>query len=260
MRSVDLESGVAPDPGGDLLRLLHLDALTVAPSLLGATLQVMVDGLPVAVRLTEVEAYLGPADSATPDPGSHSYRGRTARNAVMFGPPGHLYVYFTYGMHFCANIVCSSEGTSSAVLLRAGEVVEGIELARQRRPTARRDVEIASGPARLATALGLDGSANGAPILLGGQPGWKEGGALAGFPSQAGAPYRISLTLNQLGHPDQPGAARTASGLAIASGPRVGVSGPGGSDEYPWRFWVEGNPTVSRYRSAVPRRRVPRRV
>ncbi len=101
--------------------------LDVAPTLLGSILRC--DG--VAVRITELEAYAGPDD-----PGSHSYRGQTARNAAMFGPPGRLYVYFTYGMHHCANVVCGGVGTPSAVLLRAGEVVEGIETARVRRPGA----------------------------------------------------------------------------------------------------------------------------
>ena len=110
--------------------------LEVAPSVLGG---VVVNG-PVAVRLTEVEAYDGAGD-----PGSHAFRGRTARNAVMFGPPGHVYVYFTYGMHWCANLVCGPTGTASAVLLRAGEVVTGLDVARSRRPSARSDHELARG-------------------------------------------------------------------------------------------------------------------
>jgi len=116
----------------------------VAPRLLNAVLRH--DG--VGVRITEVEAYDG-----LNDPGSHAYRGRTPRNDVMFGPPGFLYVYFTYGMHHCANVVVGPEGTPSAVLLRAGEVVEGRELAAARRGTAK---DLARGPARLCQALGVD--------------------------------------------------------------------------------------------------------
>ncbi|MFC6344655.1 DNA-3-methyladenine glycosylase, partial [Nocardioides hankookensis] len=101
--------------------------LEEAPRLLGAVLR----RGEVAVRITEVEAYDGPDD-----PGSHAFRGMTRRNAVMFGPAGRLYCYFTYGMHVCCNVVCGPEGRPSAVLLRAGEVVEGIELARERRPGA----------------------------------------------------------------------------------------------------------------------------
>ena len=106
--------------------------LQVAPDLLG---RVVVHDTPegtVAVRLTEVEAYAGPRD-----PGSHAFRGRTPRNGVMFGPGGHVYVYFSYGMHWCMNLVCGAEGDPSAVLLRAGEVVTGLELAQRRRTTAR---------------------------------------------------------------------------------------------------------------------------
>src|SRR5215470_5829484 len=108
--------------------LLAGPVLDVAPRLLGTVLRSTTDEGTVAVRLTEVEAYDGPND-----PGSHAYRGETARNAVMFGPAGFLYVYFTYGMHFCMNVVVGPEGTPSAVLLRAGEVIEGLDLARARR-------------------------------------------------------------------------------------------------------------------------------
>jgi DNA-3-methyladenine glycosylase len=128
--------------------------LEVAPALLGAILR---HG-DVAVRLTEVEAYDG-AD----DPGSHAHRGRTARNSVMFGPAGHLYVYFTYGMHHCCNVVCGPEGAASAVLLRAGEVVEGLETARQRRPRSP-DRDLARGPARLCRTLDIDLRNNGARL------------------------------------------------------------------------------------------------
>ena len=148
------------------------------------------------------------------DPGSHAFRGPTKRNAVMYGPPGHLYTYFTYGMHVCANIVCSPEGTASAVLLRAGEIVEGVDLARARRTTSKSDADLARGPARLCVALGIT---------------LADGGA------------ELDLTL--------------AEPSPFLAGPRTGVSGPGGSDEYPWRFWIPGDPTVSPYKASVPKRR-----
>ena len=136
--------------------LLDRPVLEVAPDLLGAVVRHATPDGTVAVRLTEVEAY----DGAN-DPGSHAFRGRTPRNAVMFGPPGHVYVYFTYGMHWCMNLVCGPEGQASAVLLRAGEVVEGAPLATRRRPTAKTPRELARGPARLTLALGVDGSQDG---------------------------------------------------------------------------------------------------
>jgi DNA-3-methyladenine glycosylase len=135
-------------------------AVEVAPALLGCVIEhETAEGL-VAVALTEVEAYHGQAD-----PASHAYRGRTARNAVMFGPPGHAYVYFTYGMHFCANLVCLPEGTASAVLLRAGRVIAGEALARARRtapgPGGR---DLARGPARLCQALAITRALDGADV------------------------------------------------------------------------------------------------
>ena len=201
--------------------LLRRDSLEVAPALLGAVIAVTDPHGHVAIRLTEVEAYRGEED-----PGSHAFRGRTARNASMFEAGGRIYVYFTYGMHHCLNIVAGPAGLSRAVLLRGGEVVDGIELARARRPAARVDRDLARGPARLCAALGLDRSDDG--TLLGG-PG-----------------SRISLTLPQ----QAPDAGR------IRRGPRTGVAGPGGDGEaFPWRLWLEGEPTVSTYRPAVTRRR-----
>lgn len=194
--------------------------LEVAPDLLGRTLVCRTPDGPIEVRLTEVEAYAGPAD-----PGSHAFRGRTQRNAVMFGPPGHAYVYFTYGMWHCLNMVCGAEGTASGVLLRAGEIIRGVELARTRRPAARRDHELASGPARLAAALGVDRELNGADVCGGDQAPM---GMLAGRP--------------------------TPSEL-VATGPRTGVGGEGAA--YPWRFWIMGEPSVSPYRAHLPRRRGP---
>ena len=213
----------ATELSADVASLLRCDSLEAAPALLGAVIAVADSRGRVAIRLTEVEAYRGEED-----PGSHSFRGRTARNASMFEAGGCIYVYFTYGMHHCLNIVTGPAGLSRAVLLRGGEVVDGIELARARRPAARTDRDLARGPARLCAALGLDRSDDGA--LLGGQGS------------------RISLTLPE---PQQtPGAGR------IRSGPRTGVAGPGGDGEaFPWRFWLDGEPTVSPYRPAVTRRR-----
>ena len=191
----------------------------VAPLLLGAVLTHEGRDGPVSVRITEVEAYLGPHDSLHPDPGSHTFRGATARNAVMFGPAGHLYVYFTYGMHHCANIVCGPDGVASAVLLRAGEIVAGEDLALSRRPTSKSPKDLASGPARLATALGITTADSGRDALQ--------------------APFRLELP--------------AVHAVDVSSGPRVGVSGAGGSHDYPWRFWLSGDPTVSRYKAAKVR-------
>jgi DNA-3-methyladenine glycosylase len=189
--------------------------LDVAPRLLGAVVEHRSASGPVAVRLTEVEAYAG-----RHDPGSHACNGRTPRTAVMFGPAGHLYVYFTYGMHWCVNVVCGPSGTASAVLLRAGEVVRGADLARSRRPASKADRDLARGPARLAAALGIDGALDGAALAARGRP----------------AAVRLRLGAG----PD---------GTGVSTGPRVGVSGPGGDGaRYPWRFWLTDDPTVSSYR------------
>lgn len=186
-------------------------ATQVAPLLLGAVLH----GRDASVRLTEVEAYLGPQD-----PGSHAYRGMTRRNAVMFGPPGVLYVYLSYGMHVCANVVCGSVGEPTAVLLRAGEVVDGVVAARSRRVTSAADADLARGPARLCVALGITLGDDGADLATG--------------------PLRLELP--------------TRSAAEVATGPRTGVSGAGGTADYPWRFWLPGDPTVSPYRKRAPRR------
>ena len=200
-------------------------SVEVAPDLLGCVLEHETAAGLVAVRLTEVEAYAGRSD-----PASHAYRGKTARNAVMFGPPGHAYVYFTYGMHFCVNMVCLGEegpafgDGASAVLLRAGAIIEGEELARARRgreQLAARD--LARGPARLCQALGIDRQLDGADVCA------------------ADSPLRVRAGA---GDP-----ARSAAKIAV--GPRVGVSA---AADIPWRFWVEGDPTVSLYRAHVPRR------
>jgi DNA-3-methyladenine glycosylase len=196
-------------------------SVEVAPDLLGCVLEHETQAGLVAVELTEVEAYAGRSD-----PASHAYRGKTARNAVMFGPPGHAYVYFTYGMHFCVNLVCLGEHSASAVLLRAGSVLAGGDLARSRR--AGRDAarvvparDLARGPARLCQALDIDRDSNGADVCAPGSP-------LRVLPSRA--PVRSAI---------------------VISGPRVGVTA---AAEVPWRFWLEGEPTVSAYRAHTPRR------
>ena len=192
------------------------EVLDVARDLLGC----LVTHAGVTVRLTEVEAYSGAAD-----PGSHAFRGRSPRTEVMFGPAGRFYVYFTYGMHFCANIVTGVEGTASAVLLRAGEVVEGHDLAERRRGGVR-EREWARGPARLATTLDLRRDHNGLWLV------GPRAGARVEAPTAAVAPAQV------------------------CTGPRVGVSGAGGDGTvYPWRFWLDGEPTVSAYRAGRPRNR-----
>jgi DNA-3-methyladenine glycosylase len=180
---------------------LAAPVVEVAPRLLGAVLR---HGA-VAVRLVEVEAYDGAAD-----PASHAYRGRTARNAVMFGAPGHLYVYFSYGMHWAANVVCGPDGTASGVLLRAAEVIEGIEEARSRRGRSS-DRDLARGPGRLTQALGLSAEHKGTDLFGGGPVTLEAGGAA----------------------------------VEVSSGPRVGVQS---AADRPWRFWVTGSPYVSTYR------------
>jgi DNA-3-methyladenine glycosylase len=204
----------------------------VAPALLGCFLEHETPEGVVAVELTEVEAYAGELD-----PASHAYRGKTPRNAVMYGPAGYAYVYFTYGMHFCVNVVCLPEGTANAVLLRAGRVIAGEDLARRRR-TARRLVpqdpaplrvlparELARGPARLCQALAIDRTQNGLDFC------------------DAASPLRLSGPASGAGT----GAART-----ISAGPRVGVSA--GADTN-WRFWVADEPTVSAFRPYKARSR-----
>jgi DNA-3-methyladenine glycosylase len=187
----------------------------VAPRLLGATLTSDL-GPRVTLRITEVEAYAGVGQ----DPGSHAHRRRTERNAAMFGPPGLAYVYFTYGMHWCLNVVAHPTGEAGAVLIRAGEVVQGLTTARARRPRARTDRDLARGPARLASALAVTGDQDGMDLL------------------DPESPVRLLL---------QAGAAVTAD---LATGPRTGVGGAGAPT--PWRFWLDGEPTVSPHRPARP--------
>jgi DNA-3-methyladenine glycosylase len=183
-------------------------SLEVAPLLLGGVLTCTTEEGSVSLRITEIEAYHG-----SDDPGSHAFRGKTKRNSVMFGAPGHLYTYFTYGMHTCANVVCSPEGTASGLLLRGGEIVDGVELARSRRLTSKRDADLARGPARLTVALGITLADGGADL----------------------ATSHIRLELSD-------------GGLPFQTGPRTGLSGPGGGDDFPWRYWLPGEPSVSPYK------------
>ncbi len=205
-----------PPPGTPLPReFFARPAQDAARDLLGCVLRHDTADGAVAVMLTEVEAYAGTADAA-----SHAFRGRTPRNAVMFGEPGHAYVYFTYGMHFCVNLVCLPSGTASAVLLRAGRVIDGAGLAAVRRPAAASRRDLARGPARLCQALGIDRSLDGADVC------------------DPVAPLRIS--------------GRVTDVPAVGTGPRVGISR---AAAIPWRFWIEAEPTVSPYRAHAPRRR-----
>lgn len=191
-------------------------AAVVAPRLLGAVLTSDVGGARVRLRITEVEAYGGVGE----DPGSHAFRRRTPRNATMFGAPGLAYVYFTYGMHWCLNVVTGPEGTAGAVLIRAGEVVEGETVARSRRGERVRARDLARGPARLTVALGITGDQDGVDLLSDGSP--------------------IRLDSLPDAAPDH------------LTGPRTGVGGEGAST--PWRFHCPDEPTVSPYRPAAQRR------
>ena len=198
---------------------LAVDVLPAARRLLGCTLLADTDDGPIGVRIVEVEAYRG-AD----DPGSHCYRGRTPRNAVMWGAAGHLYVYFVYGMHFCANVTALTDGTAGAVLLRAGELVTDPGPAHARRPTARgRDAELARGPARLCKLLGLAREHNAVDLL------------------DPAAPVRL-----EAGEP--------VPDASIRSGPRVGVAA---GQTRPWRFWLEGSHAVTPYKAGRARRDGP---
>ena len=184
------------------------DSRELAPLLLNKVL--VVDdgnGTRLAARLVEVEAYCG-----SDDPGSHAYRGMTPRTEVMFGPPGHLYVYFTYGMHWCANVVATKDGDAAAVLLRAAAPVDGIAVMRARRVKARRDRDLLAGPARLCEAFGLTGDENGADLVRG----------------------RVRIVDDGVAPPDAPGVST-----------RIGLA-PGRGDDHPWRFYVPGDPNLSR--------------
>jgi DNA-3-methyladenine glycosylase len=213
---------------------LAIDPLDAARSLLGCIL--LADGVPpaedaerggaggtvsagdpVAIRVVEVEAYRGTDDSA-----SHCYPGRTSRNAVMFGPAGHLYVYFVYGMHHCANVVSLTDGVPGAVLLRGGEVISGLDAARRRRPAARGDAELAKGPARLTSVLGIGPAVNGIDLV------------------DPGSPVRLL-------------AGEPVADEVVRTGPRVGVAT---AMDVPWRFWIDGSKSVSAYQRGGRRRSV----
>jgi DNA-3-methyladenine glycosylase len=201
-----------PDRGTCAGRVVERDRLTgasdeIAPTLLGL---VLVAG-GCAGRIVEVEAYRGPLD-----PASHAYRGETPRNATMFGPAGHLYVYFTYGMHFCANVVTGPEGIGEAVLIRALAPTAGLAAMRRRRPAARRDVDLCSGLAKACQALGIDRRFDGVDLLDPSSP----------------------VQLVDDGSPPPPSAATST---------RVGISV---ATDRPWRWWTPGDPNVSRARGA----------
>ena len=181
------------------------DPRQVAPELLN---KLIVRG-PLVARLVEVEAYCG-----AEDPGSHAFRGQTKRNATMFGRPGLLYVYFTYGMHWCANAVCGAPGEGVAVLLRAAAPLEGVDAMRAVRPAARRDRDLLSGPAKLCQAFGLTGAHDGADLVSG--------------------DAEVVLADDGTPPPADP-----------AVGPRIGLAA-GKGDLHPWRWWVRDDPNVSR--------------
>jgi DNA-3-methyladenine glycosylase len=190
------------------VELLDRDPLEVAPWLLN---KLLVHG-ETAGRIVEVEAYRG-AD----DPASHAFAGPRPRNATMFGPPGHLYVYFTYGMHHCANVVCLGPGVAGAVLLRALAPERGLEAMQTRRRRARRTHELCNGPAKLCQALGLDRTVDGADLLHGGSPALVDDGT-----------------------PPPP---------EVAWGPRIGISR---AQDYPWRCWIPAHPCLSAPAGMVP--------
>lgn len=232
-----------------LEELLSATAPAAAPALLGAVLVRSDPEATVALRLSEVEAYGGPTGSDLPDPGAHTYRGRTARNASMFGPPAHLYVYFTYGLHHALNLVCRPDGQAGGCLIRSGEVVAGEDAARRRR-SAHRITEpphagLARGPGNVAQALALDRSDDGAPLRY-----------LGSSPDPVLAAQRLAD--ENPGHP-KPWTGLflpdRAGQLDIATTARTGVSGEGGTDAFPWRFALKHDPTVSPYRKAAVKKR-----
>ena len=188
-------------------RLDRAEPVDAARIVLGSTLIVG----DVRIRIVEVEAYGGEKGGPWPDPASHSYRGRTPRNEVMFGPAGHLYVYRSYGMHFCMNVSYGPVGTAGGVLLRAGEVLDGSATVRARRPRVTRSADWARGPGNLGSATGVTFAENGAALF------------------DADSPVRLEV----------------ADSDGWVSGPRVGVST---AADRPWRLWIPESPAVSAYR------------
>lgn len=187
--------------------ILKTHPVKAAQRLLGAT----IESRGVRALIVEVEAYGGVPDGPWPDPASHSFRGPTNRNRVMFGPAGHLYVYRSHGIHLCANVVCGPDGVACGVLMRAAAIVDGAPICWQRRPAARNDASLARGPGNLGAALAITQEDNGVDVF------------------SAASPVRIVLNR-----------ARKAQ-----SGPRVGVSL---AADRPWRFWLPEYPEVSAYR------------
>lgn len=218
--AVTVPDGLRPATRDDLSAL----PVEVAPTLLGAHLVVEVGGDRVVARLTEVEAYHGAGTGDVPDPGSHARSGRSPRNATMWGEPAHLYVYLSHGIHSCVNVVCAPAGVAGGVLLRAAEIVEGTEIATRRRFAAREPGpvrDLARGPGRLGQSLGLrHAEHDGVDAVTGAE--------------QSGAAALLLL--------------REQPVTSVATGPRVGVAGVAGTDAYPWRFWIPGDPTVSAFR------------
>jgi DNA-3-methyladenine glycosylase len=194
---------------------LAVDPVRAAHRLLGATLA----GRGVTATIVEVEAYGGSPDGPWPDAAAHSYRGPTARNAVMFGPPGRLYTYRSHGIHICANVVCATDGVAAAVLLRAAAIETGLDVAQSRRGPSVRATALGRGPGNLCSAAGIIMTDNGIDLFSADSP--------------------IRLTLNDAGE--------------AVVGPRVGVSQ---AADRSWRLWLSGRPEVSAYRRS-PRAPAP---
>ena len=196
----------------------------VAPRLLGAHLTTLVGGESVTARITEVEAYHGAGTGPIADPGSHARGGPTARNATMWGEPGHLYVYLSHGIHSCVNVVSGPAGVAGGILLRAGEIVDGMDAATRRRSergVVRAPRDLARGPGRFGDAVGLRHPVHdGIDAITGAE--------------RAGARAMLTLAVTPLEE--------------YSAGPRVGVAGVAGTAAFPWRFWITGEPTVSVFR------------
>lgn len=188
------------------------DTVEVAQGLLGKHLVHVVAGVERVGRIVEVEAYLGPHDLA-----AHSARGLTNRTRVMFGPPGHAYVYLIYGMHWCLNVVTQEADTAEAVLLRAVEPVKGIEAMRRNRPKAKRDFDLTNGPGKICMAMNIDRKLDGERL---------DGDSL----------YITGRDIE-------------VDGDDIVVTPRVGIEGSGDAAAWPLRFFLRGNRYVSAYRN-----------